>query len=128
MPKMLDEPAILIIITQAGIHQLAVAFTVTALVGPTQCIKSLLFVITRVIAFIKRMPTRKFRIERIPDQLEELDSRSEEHTSEPQSQAKLVCRLLLEKKNNNNNHNKNNYPWFQQIHSFIYSITFFFHS
>ena len=26
--------------------------------------------------------------------------RSEEHTSEPQSQAYLVCRLLLEKKNN----------------------------
>src|SRR2546430_9777726 len=26
--------------------------------------------------------------------------RSEEHTSEPQSQSNLVCRLLLEKKNN----------------------------
>ena len=30
-------------------------------------------------------------------------SRSEEHTSELQSQAYLVCRLLLEKKKNNNN-------------------------
>src|SRR2546430_13544014 len=28
--------------------------------------------------------------------------RSEEHTSELQSQSNLVCRLLLEKKNNNN--------------------------
>src|SRR6478736_8695959 len=28
--------------------------------------------------------------------------RSEEHTSELQSQSKLVCRLLLEKKNKNN--------------------------
>src|SRR2546430_10960083 len=28
-------------------------------------------------------------------------SRSEEHTSELQSQSNLVCRLLLEKKNNN---------------------------
>src|SRR2546430_10340206 len=28
------------------------------------------------------------------------DSRSEEHTSELQSQSNLVCRLLLEKKNN----------------------------
>src|SRR2546430_10569820 len=30
---------------------------------------------------------------------EELDGRSEEHTSELQSQSNLVCRLLLEKKN-----------------------------
>src|SRR2546430_12455646 len=29
-------------------------------------------------------------------------ARSEEHTSELQSQSNLVCRLLLEKKNNNN--------------------------
>src|SRR2546427_5136230 len=32
-----------------------------------------------------------------------LDGRSEEHTSELQSQSNLVCRLLLEKKKNNNN-------------------------
>src|SRR2546425_6617464 len=31
-----------------------------------------------------------------------LDARSEEHTSELQSLAYLVCRLLLEKKKNNN--------------------------
>src|SRR2546430_6872631 len=30
---------------------------------------------------------------------EDTDSRSEEHTSELQSQSNLVCRLLLEKKN-----------------------------
>src|SRR2546430_13726257 len=30
-----------------------------------------------------------------------LESRSEEHTSELQSQSNLVCRLLLEKKKNN---------------------------
>src|SRR2546430_4351860 len=30
------------------------------------------------------------------------DKRSEEHTSELQSQSNLVCRLLLEKKNNTN--------------------------
>src|SRR5688572_32265184 len=30
-----------------------------------------------------------------------IDVRSEEHTSELQSQSNLVCRLLLEKKNNN---------------------------
>src|SRR2546427_8750102 len=31
-----------------------------------------------------------------------VDARSEEHTSELQSQSNLVCRLLLEKKNKNN--------------------------
>src|SRR2546430_8988780 len=31
--------------------------------------------------------------------------RSEEHTSELQSQSNLVCRLLLEKKKNNTQHN-----------------------
>src|SRR2546430_9385389 len=34
------------------------------------------------------------------DELVELDVRSEEHTSELQSQSNLVCRLLLEKKKN----------------------------
>src|SRR2546422_7854387 len=33
-------------------------------------------------------------------ELEEVESRSEEHTSELQSRLHLVCRLLLEKKNN----------------------------
>src|SRR2546430_3939782 len=32
-----------------------------------------------------------------------LERRSEEHTSELQSQSNLVCRLLLEKKKNNSN-------------------------
>src|SRR2546430_4326183 len=32
-----------------------------------------------------------------------IDKRSEEHTSELQSQSNLVCRLLLEKKKNNHN-------------------------
>src|SRR2546430_5689966 len=35
-------------------------------------------------------------------------SRSEEHTSELQSQSNLVCRLLLEKKKKNNNTTKQN--------------------
>src|SRR5205085_5056294 len=42
-------------------------------------------------------PTRRDRPGAIP-------SRSEEHTSELQSQSNLVCRLLLEKKNNKSNH------------------------
>src|SRR5438270_4460964 len=36
-------------------------------------------------------------------------SRSEEHTSELQSQSNLVCRLLLEKKKNNKKQHKNKY-------------------
>ena len=35
-----------------------------------------------------------------------IDLRSEEHTSELQSQAYLVCRLLLEKKKNNKQQTK----------------------
>src|SRR2546430_8897514 len=41
--------------------------------------------------------------------------RSEEHTSELQSQSNLVCRLLLEKKNKthlNSSHSQNSYPVF----------------
>src|SRR2546427_1979686 len=34
-----------------------------------------------------------------------VDMRSEEHTSELQSQSNLVCRLLLEKKKKKNHHN-----------------------
>src|SRR5438034_2384446 len=41
--------------------------------------------------------------ERRDDDVEPLEPRSEEHTSELQSHSDLVCRLLLEKKNNNNN-------------------------
>src|SRR2546430_9186206 len=35
-------------------------------------------------------------------------ARSEEHTSELQSQSNLVCRLLLEKKKNNSEYNSSN--------------------
>src|SRR5256886_2971958 len=37
--------------------------------------------------------------------LEDVEVRSEEHTSELQSQSNLVCRLLLEKKKTNAHHN-----------------------
>src|SRR2546430_13365991 len=39
------------------------------------------------------------RLQHLPNR--EIDWRSEEHTSELQSQSNLVCRLLLEKKNKN---------------------------
>ena len=39
-------------------------------------------------------------IKKIEDDYRKVGDRSEEHTSELQSQAYLVCRLLLEKKNN----------------------------
>src|SRR2546430_7219846 len=41
-------------------------------------------------------------LRKIADHVEELHARSEEHTSELQSQSNLVCRLLLEKKKNTN--------------------------
>src|SRR2546430_5741809 len=40
----------------------------------------------------------KFGVTANPAPLDELTPRSEEHTSELQSQSNLVCRLLLEKK------------------------------
>src|SRR2546423_6512893 len=44
----------------------------------------------------------KFRagVEAVPTEPQQAGARSEEHTSELQSLAYLVCRLLLEKKNN----------------------------
>src|SRR5438309_9238003 len=46
-----------------------------------------------------------------------LRERSEEHTSELQSQFHLVCRLLLEKKKKNKNYNINtNYQSYKQVH------------
>src|SRR2546430_9174911 len=43
---------------------------------------------------------RKAVAQQGPDSYLVLDTRSEEHTSELQSQSNLVCRLLLEKKKN----------------------------
>src|SRR2546430_12279991 len=42
------------------------------------------------------------KIAAVEGQLVELRARSEEHTSELQSQSNIVCRLLLEKKNHIN--------------------------
>src|SRR5688572_33258280 len=47
----------------------------------------------------RRLPKRGFTNEfRVEHQVVTLEARSEEHTSELQSQSNLVCRLLLEKK------------------------------
>src|SRR5438270_9800983 len=40
--------------------------------------------------------------------VEPVEERSEEHTSELQSQSNLVCRLLLEKKNKHKKHSNKN--------------------
>src|SRR5688572_31066469 len=45
----------------------------------------------------QRTPALRHRVERLGER-----TRSEEHTSELQSQSNLVCRLLLEKKKNKN--------------------------
>src|SRR2546430_7677983 len=49
---------------------------------------------------------RRHRFERGGGQHARGDRRSEEHTSELQSQSNLVCRLLLEKKKKNTKSNK----------------------
>src|SRR5256886_12250449 len=46
------------------------------------------------------------------------DARSEEHTSELQSQSNLVCRLLLEKKKKNKKHNRE-----QQTYTMIHTLS-----
>ena len=52
----------------------------------------------------KEIYLRSFENIRIIHEFVNLESRSEEHTSELQSRTNLVCRLLLEKKNKNNPH------------------------
>src|SRR2546430_3048344 len=54
-----------------------------------------------------------------------LASRSEEHTSELQSQSNLVCRLLLEKKKNYNIfYNASKHIPFSLLRHFIYRLLF----
>src|SRR2546427_8548938 len=45
-------------------------------------------------------------LDALPDDASRQRTRSEEHTSELQSQSNLVCRLLLEKKKKKKKHNK----------------------
>src|SRR2546430_8786663 len=56
------------------------------------------------IHFRRRLPEEEIRGDRRPqhrdERHDEVLRRSEEHTSELQSQSNLVCRLLLEKKKN----------------------------
>src|SRR2546430_13205759 len=59
------------------------------------------FPVSRPTTVMAKRPTQKSRGVQCPKKF--LD-RSEEHTSELQSQSNLVCRLLLEKKNNNTKH------------------------
>src|SRR5438270_10312362 len=62
-----------------------------------------------------------------PGTTTEAPKRSEEHTSELQSQSNLVCRLLLEKKkknNKNSQHNDVNGCLLHQHYSVILSLSF----
>src|SRR2546430_7345959 len=64
-----------------------------------------------------RMPKRRRKVLNSPCSV-----RSEEHTSELQSQSNLVCRLLLEKKKKNKNKTKQKYRHIQ-YHLSIMNIT-----
>src|SRR2546430_9352654 len=55
----------------------------------------------------------------MPISTQKYDSRSEEHTSELQSQSNLVCRLLLEKKKHNT---LQLYPLYNQTHYMYYYL------
>src|SRR2546430_11570332 len=48
--------------------------------------------------FLDRLGVKYTLLKDLPDKIEGAGLRSEEHTSELQSQSNLVCRLLLEKK------------------------------
>src|SRR2546430_8962908 len=68
--------------------------------------RSTLFPYTTLFRSVRHSPKRKrkprtfrrFRTIRLPISSNSQPTRSEEHTSELQSQSNLVCRLLLEKK------------------------------
>src|SRR3712207_8226379 len=70
--------------------------------GP-RCPQLLFSIATGRLAMLqdRRVPLTREGLKRIEDELEQLKTRSEEHTSELQSRQYLVCRLLLEKKKNN---------------------------
>src|SRR2546430_10933873 len=55
----------------------------------------------------RRRPGRRPRRRAPPRRTRSARLRSEEHTSELQSQSNLVCRLLLEKKKKNHTHKEN---------------------
>src|SRR2546425_9086661 len=59
----------------------------------------LVFVLSSVIHTL--LPWHKSDYPKLPNEDRVMDARSEEHTSELQSLAYLVCRLLLEKKKKN---------------------------
>src|SRR5205085_6158803 len=71
--------------------------------------RSTLFPYTTLFRSLRQDNLRLPAQQRLPAQLpeEERHNRSEEHTSELQSQSNLVCRLLLEKKKKKKKKNKN---------------------
>src|SRR2546430_10459881 len=62
--------------------------------------RSTLFPYTTLFRSVEARPVRHVVEDALGERVRPLEHRSEEHTSELQSQSNLVCRLLLEKKKN----------------------------
>src|SRR2546430_13523761 len=79
-------------------------FPYTTLFRSTECyvsainVSCLLFSLSLLLVDTSRPQRIHTRVVTRPIRLQRTSSRSEEHTSELQSQSNLVCRLLLEKK------------------------------
>src|SRR2546427_9551869 len=71
---------------------------------------------------------RSRRISRAFESFTARNSRSEEHTSELQSQSNLVCRLLLEKKKKNNISNSHTLDNMSNAHTTVIQVTSCTHS
>ena len=88
--KFVRPIALLVIVSSRSINSLIWALLLVSIIGPG-VVAGIVAISLRSIGFISKL---------LYEAIEEIDKkqRSEEHTSELQSQAYLVCRLLLEKK------------------------------
>ena len=71
---MFHTPAAVIVIGHTLVDQRPVAVSVAAHFGKSQRIQPLLLLVAGIVAFVQRMAARKLGVERVPDQLEQLQA------------------------------------------------------